>query len=122
MSMTYTWELPRDSTAPGQGRWHVRELLSDSIEAIDAELVVTELITNAWKHGSGNDRMTLQATLLDGSLRLEVCGQAAGDPLMRKDADAANGRGLLLIEDLADDWGFERSGDSVCVWALVSFP
>lgn len=119
MSITYTWELPRDSTAPGQGRWRVREVAADKTEAIDAELVVTELITNAWKHGCGGDPITLRVEVRDDSLHLEVCGEAEGDPIRGAgDAEVGpGGRGLLMIDELADRWGFDRTGNTVCVWA-----
>lgn len=120
MSITYTWELPRDSTAPGQGRWRMRELLADNVEAIDAELVITELITNAWKHGTGSDPITVSAELFDDALHVEVCGASDHDPELRAEVGASDGRGLLLIDGLVQEWGFDRRGGVVCVWARVS--
>lgn len=121
MSATLTWELPRDSTAPAQGRWHVRNLASHDTEAVDAELVVTELITNAWKHGRGDSPIILRVEIGDAALRIQVCGEAAGDPVRTLDsADSdPSGRGLTMIDELASAWGFERHGDTVCVWADV---
>lgn len=122
MGVSYTWELPRDSTAAAQARWHVREVATSAIEAADAELVVTELITNAWKHGRGEDPIRLRIEIREEFLHLEVCGQAISDPTPRKgdDDSEAGGRGLLLIEGLVDRWGYERDGDVLCVWADVA--
>lgn len=119
MSVTFTWTLPHDSTAPAQGRWHVRELASNDIEAVDAELVVTELITNAWKHGHGE--ITLRVEVAEEVLHIEVCSAAESDPtpVVMDDAVEASGRGLVMIEGLAERWGFERRDDLVCVWADV---
>lgn len=119
MSVTYTWDLPRDSTAPAQGRWFVREAASNQIEAVDAELVVTELITNAWKHGTGTGPITLTVEIRDDSLRLEVCGEAPGEPVRAPTTTDSepDGRGMLMIEGLTDRWGYERTGNVVCVWA-----
>lgn len=119
MSVTFTWTLPHDSTAPAQGRWHVREIASNDIEAVDAELVVTELITNAWKHGVGE--ITLSVEVAEEILHIEVCGASGGDPKASTvdDAVEASGRGLLMIEGLAERWGFDRRGEVVCVWADV---
>lgn len=121
MSVSYTWQLPCDSTAAAQGRWHVRELAATDIDAIDAELVVSELITNAWKHGTGEGGIVLQVELRDEGMHIDVCSNAHGTP--RVDASEnpvdASGRGLLLIEELAQRWGYERRGDSLCVWADV---
>lgn len=118
MPVSYTWELPADSTAPGQGRWHMRELFADDIEAVDAELVVTELITNAWRHGRGP--ITLRAELLDDGVRIEVCSESSDMPRARSDATQSGGRGLLLINELTDEWGYETDGSRLCVWAHVS--
>lgn len=118
MSVKYSWELPADSTAPGQGRWHMRELLSADTEAIDAELVVTELITNAWRHGRGP--ITFQAEMRDNGIVVRVCSDSDDDPHVETDAGGAGGRGLLLIGELTRSWGFEREGDRLCVWAEVA--
>lgn len=123
VSVAYTWHLPADSTAPAQGRWHVRGLSSSDVDAIDAELVVSELITNAWKHGSGAGDITLQVEVRDDCLHIDVCGITHGTPLI-DDVDSgidASGRGLLLIEELASRWGYERRGDVMCVWADVPY-
>ena len=119
MSVTYTWEVPRDSTAPAQGRWHVRGVTSNDREAGDAELVVTELITNAWKHGSGDGPITLRVEVRDDAMRLEVCGESASDPVSSQQTAGSDsgGRGLMMIDGLADSWGYERNGSNLCVWA-----
>lgn len=121
MSIGFTWDLPRDSTAAAQGRWHVREVSSSDREAVDAELVATELITNAWKHGSGDGPITLRVEIRDDCLHLEVCGDSQSDPVRERDADEskADGRGLTMVEDLTDRWGFARDGDVLCVWADI---
>ncbi len=117
----FTWELPRDATAPGTGRWYVREIASSDREALDAELVVSELITNAWEHGFGTDPITLRVDVRDDVLHIEVCGHAKGIPAIPRstDQDSTRGRGLLLIEELVQAWGYERSGEMLCVWADV---
>ncbi len=121
MSATQTWELPADATAPGQARWHLRQLLSGNEEAIDAELVATELITNAWRHGRGP--ITLQADVRSDGLLLRVCSASDFEPTVRVDSDSgaddSGGRGLLLIEELTTAWGFERNGEQLCVWAQI---
>ena len=123
MFVTYTWQLPADSTAPAQGRWHVRGLSSSDVDAIDAELVVSELITNAWKHGSGSGDITLRVEVREDCLHIDVCGVTTGTPRVddvERGVDAS-GRGLLLIKELASGWGYERRGDVTCVWADVPY-
>lgn len=73
-----------------------------------AALVVAELAANAALHGS--DRRAgfrLSLTVTDTTLRIEV-SDTAGDRMPGAGlpaADAESGRGLLLVEALADRWG-----------------
>ena len=70
--------------------------------------VVAELAANAATHGRvpGRDfRLTLY--VVGGTLRIEVC-DTRGDraPALRDPAGAAeSGRGLVLVDALADRWG-----------------
>lgn len=121
MSTTFRWQLPMDSTAPAAARWHLREIATSDLEAVDAELVVTELVSNAWKHGCGDGPIQVGVEILDESLLIEVCGESKGEPIR---ADAANessagGRGLLMIEELVTEWGYRTNGAEICVWAKV---
>ncbi|MFF6993818.1 ATP-binding protein [Streptomyces sp. NPDC008313] len=73
-----------------------------------AELIVGELATNAVTHGrvSGRDFRLLMYVIGD-TLRIEVT-DTRGDLLpypQQAAADAESGRGLLLVEALADRWG-----------------
>jgi CheY-like chemotaxis protein/anti-sigma regulatory factor (Ser/Thr protein kinase) len=83
----------------------------------DAELVVSELVTNALVHGGG--RCELRAGLSDAALRLQVIDFGGGmpDPLAAGQADE-HGRGLLLISALCEAWGVEvLPGGGKVVWA-----
>lgn len=121
MSVTFTWRLPMDSTAPAAARWHLRDVASSDLEAVDAELVVTELVTNAWKHGTGEGDITVTAEVRDSSLRIEVCGIAEGTPALSTSTDESDddGRGLLLLDGLVNEWGYDRRDNLMCVWAEV---
>ncbi|MDP9442322.1 MAG: response regulator [Actinomycetota bacterium] len=82
-------------------RWHC-EQLSDS-----AQLVVTELVTNAITHASSD--CELRMFLLESLLRIEVEDGGTGDPAMGRpgDQESEHGRGLLLISALSTAWGVE---------------
>ncbi|MER6426674.1 ATP-binding protein [Streptomyces sp900105245] len=89
-----------------------------------AALVVAELAANAAVHGrvAGRDfRLTLYAVA--GTLRIEVT-DTRGDRLPRPALpapDAEGGRGLLLVEALADRWGTAPGPPPrKTVWAEVS--
>ena len=73
-----------------------------------AELLVSELVTNAIRASCGlpepairlwltSDRSNLVIRVWDGSGELPVCRDA--------DPDSERGRGLLLVQALSKDWG-----------------
>ncbi|MFJ5308652.1 ATP-binding protein [Streptomyces sp. NPDC088350] len=76
-----------------------------------AEHIVAELAANAATHGRvpGRDfRLTLY--VVGGTLRIEVTDTCGDRPPLPQHpaADAESGRGLLLVEALADRWGVAR--------------
>ena len=120
MTATFTWDLPMDSTAAAIARQHVRDAASTTNHVIDAELVASELVTNAWANGRGTGAITITITVADDLMRLEVCSDSDGVPHQVASSDESpEGRGLLLIEKLARDWGHVRRGSTFCVWADV---
>jgi anti-sigma regulatory factor (Ser/Thr protein kinase) len=71
-----------------------------------AELLLTELVTNAVKYGEGPVRVRLRNG--DGCFRAEVVDQGAGFTLRHRDAEdlqTPGGWGLHLVGRLADRWG-----------------
>ncbi|HET6857315.1 MAG TPA: ATP-binding protein [Streptomyces sp.] len=88
--------------------------------------VIAELAANAALHGRlpGRDfRLTL--AVLGDVLRIEVI-DPRGDRLpapAREPAEGESGRGLLLVEALADRWGV-TPGPAPCktVWAEIDLP
>ncbi|WP_327415702.1 ATP-binding protein [Streptomyces sp. NBC_01233] len=86
-------------------------------------LIVAELAANAVTHGRGPGRdFRIALTLADGVLRIEVA-DTRGDRVPRiRDAegDAEGGRGLMLVEALADRWGVrEGPVPGKVVWVEV---
>ncbi|MFI5617270.1 SpoIIE family protein phosphatase [Streptomyces sp. NPDC051567] len=92
--------------------WGARE------RADEIELVADELIVNALMHTDGPATVTLR--VLSGprrSLRLEVEDRSSALPRRREAGEAGvSGRGLLLVDRLADVWGVEPRGSGKCVW------
>jgi anti-sigma regulatory factor (Ser/Thr protein kinase) len=81
----------------------------------DAVLVVSEMVTNAVRHGSGGIRLRLHWS---GSyLRVEV---RDGSPLLPRllpaSPSADRGRGLRIVARLASRWGSTRLRDGKVVW------
>lgn len=88
----------------------VREILRALLRLWDkselsfaAELGVTELLTNAWKHTSGDCELLVRETP-DGVL-IEVTDFDDALPVEKMpSADAEDGRGLALLSALVDEW------------------
>ncbi|MFE6164129.1 ATP-binding protein [Streptomyces sp. NPDC056486] len=93
--------------------WQVPEPTAD-----DVVLAVSELVTNAIQHGDG--AIALKAICSEGRLQVEVTdGSPNPAQLNSADDDALSGRGLFLIDALADNWGV--SGDGTTTWATFRF-
>ncbi len=76
-------------------------------------LLVTELIANGIAHGGGED-VHLALDIMDGGLvHVEVEDHGAGfEPgiVSLPPGDSTSGRGLALVDALADRWGVIRNG------------
>ncbi|WP_405595419.1 ATP-binding protein [Streptomyces sp. NBC_01092] len=81
-----------------------------------AELLTSELVTNAIVH---TDReAVLTASVGPDGLRVEVRDFVARLPRPRvpNADDCTNGRGLILVQSLADAWGVRAHGVGKAVW------
>jgi anti-sigma regulatory factor (Ser/Thr protein kinase) len=113
--------LPPQPASVGEARRAVRALLAaagrDDLTDT-AELLVSEVVTNALLH-AGTD-IVLRATLDGTTLRVEVGDGSPHLPVRRRyGATSGTGRGLLMLEQLVDDWGVSRQGDGKTVWFLL---
>ncbi|MFJ8942065.1 ATP-binding protein [Streptomyces sp. NPDC102395] len=83
-----------------------------------AELLTSELVTNALVHTDHDAVLT--ATVGPDGLRVEVRDFVARRPHPRPPSAAAgdgtHGRGLLLVQSLADAWGVRAHGVGKVVW------
>lgn len=89
-----------------------------------AALILSELLTNAGRHARvspGREIETRFLPVVGGGLRIEVHdGSEAAPQECKPEADACEGRGLLLVSALADAWGFgDRDGPGKVVWAEI---
>jgi anti-sigma regulatory factor (Ser/Thr protein kinase) len=111
--------LPADLRAAHEARLFVCDacrrwgLSSDS-----AELVVSELVSNAVLHASSESELEISRHA-DG-LRISVADGDSHHPLRYpQDLDALGGRGLDIVAVLASDWGVTDRPDGKVVWAVV---
>ncbi|MGW0578194.1 SpoIIE family protein phosphatase [Streptomyces sp. NPDC002920] len=87
--------------------------------ADEIELVADELMTNALMHTEGASIVTLRALVGGGERRLRVEVEDTSSALPRRreaGVSGVSGRGLLLVDLLADVWGVEARGGGKCVW------
>ncbi|WTE29851.1 ATP-binding protein [Streptomyces anulatus] len=78
----------------------------------DAELVVSELVTNAIQHGGGEVGFAISAS--HGLVRISVTDASAAPARPRRvDADSESGRGLTLVTFIVDCWSVSTDGTTV---------
>ncbi|MBP2703186.1 ATP-binding protein [Microbispora sp. RL4-1S] len=98
-----------------------RELTRWGLDAMvdDCSLVVSELASNVVRHGGTvfTLRLGSNGTWVYG----EIFDQGEGLPRQREaDMDSTDGRGLLIVRELADDWGVVRSArGGKTVWFIT---
>ncbi|WP_406859458.1 SpoIIE family protein phosphatase [Streptomyces sp. HUAS MG47] len=112
-------EVPAEFRAVGRARKRAEACLHDWGLAVDpfaAELVVSELVTNAVRYGAAP--ITLRLIRGESALICEVDDAALTAPHLRH-ARAADegGRGLHICAMLAEGWGVRYREDGKTVWA-----
>lgn len=92
--------------------------------AEEIELVADELITNTLLHTDGSAVSTVEMPhSAERRLRLEVEDESSNLPRRREPGEAGvSGRGLLLVDRLADVRGVEPRGGGKCVWCEFNCP
>lgn len=101
-------ELPRAQAAAHVARGALRRWCGDRVDQevlVDAELLVSELATNALVHGDG--QITLRARLDQHRLLVELIDEGSGfeRALRRRDCWQIGGWGLGIVDDVASRWG-----------------
>ncbi|MCW2904443.1 MAG: Serine phosphatase RsbU regulator of sigma subunit-like protein [Streptosporangiaceae bacterium] len=116
-----TTTLPTSPSSVHRARALVRATLSGwGLSGIldTAELLVSELVTNAVQHGRGPVEVRL---LRSTTFIIEVGDSSLAPPLLRTpDSLAETGRGLQLIKSLAQRWGIRRGPDGKIVWCDIA--
>jgi len=108
--------------AAARARQVLREALGDGDLdrlADTATLLVSELVTNALRHGGGPRELLVDVHA--GGVHVSVSDSSPVPPLQRDqgatlDVLPETGRGLLLVEALADDWGWAQEPLGKRVW------
>lgn len=120
------WQM---SSALNARRTVVSELVALEVDATlveEAEIVISELVSNAVRHAKALPDGTVQVswTVRDGVV--EVAVTDGGGPTTPRPAPAstwsANGRGLRIVRSLAREWGVKEDEDRCTVWVELGSP
>ncbi|MFG2752491.1 SpoIIE family protein phosphatase [Streptomyces xanthophaeus] len=117
------WEVPFEPSAVGT----LRSLAAKQLDEWDlaelgfaTELMLSELITNALRHGSAPVRVRM---LLDHALTCEVWDGSSTAPHLRYAATTdEGGRGLFLVAQLSEHWGTRYTPEGKVIWAEQALP
>ncbi|MFF4492206.1 ATP-binding protein [Streptomyces sp. NPDC001544] len=119
-------EIRPDPAEVGRARRWARSRLARAGMADDESLaetlvlLVSELVTNAVVHTGTPAVLRLSlpgAEAQQATVRLEVADSSARAPVPRcADDDATGGRGLALVDGLADRWGWAAEGAGKRIW------
>ncbi|MFE2283448.1 SpoIIE family protein phosphatase [Streptomyces sp. NPDC059443] len=117
------WEVPFEPSAVGAVRARAVERLEEwglSELAFGTELVLSELVTNAIRHGGAPVRVRL---LHDRVLTCEVFDSSSTTPHLRYAATTdEGGRGLFLVAQISRRWGVRYTPEGKIIWSEQQLP
>jgi anti-sigma regulatory factor (Ser/Thr protein kinase) len=116
-------ELPGTRGVASAARRAIRRVCADRVDAVslsDAELMTSELATNAHLHSQ--DPITLRVWLNEDRLLVEVIDQGNGfeRTLRHNDFGQVGGRGLEIVDRLSSRWGVHDGSSHV--WFELELP
>jgi serine/threonine-protein kinase RsbW len=118
-------QLPTHLASIGRGRrWAAAEAVrlgATETRVRVVQLLTSELVANAVLHGPPGGEVRVRVAESGGVLRVEVDdGSAALPRVVPVARDGTGGRGLVLVERLADRWGYECTApEGKTVWFEV---
>jgi GAF domain-containing protein/anti-sigma regulatory factor (Ser/Thr protein kinase) len=118
-----TWDIPADPAMVARAR----KLAAGQLRAwglasaeYTTELVVSELVTNAIRHGAPPVQLRL---IRDRTLICEVTDASNTAPHLRRSRTLdEDGRGLLLVCDLTQSWGTRHTTSGKTIWCQQALP
>ena len=119
-SASATFDLPPTAAAVPAARHLVGELLrvwQSPHDHDDAALLVTELVSNVADHVGGEADLTVEVSLAEAWLRIAVVDGSAIRPVVRElSMGHPRGRGLQMVQSIADRWGVEDHDGGKRIW------
>lgn len=119
----YRFDLAPEPESARCARLAVRGILRDGPLAAlidDACLVADELVANAARF---SDVVALTVTVGESAVFIEVTDASGETPAIKEsygDAESEGGRGLLIVQAIAGEWGVSTGDRGKTVWAKVS--
>ena len=111
--------LPASAAAAKAGRAFITGYCSrhgvSIVASDDAVLITSELIGNAYLHAGGGTNVS--ARCRGQVLRIEVTDGSTVHPQLRRGrTEDQNGRGVMIMDALAQDWGVHTQPTGKAVW------
>jgi anti-sigma regulatory factor (Ser/Thr protein kinase) len=111
-------QLPSSAHSPQLARAFLRSALEtwklDGFGEV-TELLATELVANVVTHVGAP--MTLRVQRTGSTMRVEIDDTSTDVPVVQHpDSAVDHGRGVLLVDQLANAWGVEPRTDGKTVW------
>ena len=120
--LAQSFELRGGRFAPGSVRARCGALLAAHLhgeDLLDVIVLISELITNAVRHGGAGEDKTIvvHVAIAPHVLRVEVCDGGPGfmAPAVPRPHPEGGGNGLVLLARLSSSWGV-ACDDATCVW------
>jgi anti-sigma regulatory factor (Ser/Thr protein kinase) len=88
--------------------------------ADEAELLVSELVTNAVRHGLPPIVLRVACDRRHDTVIQVLDGNPAGPQRQQAGAEQESGRGIGLVEMVSAQWGVESGADGKSVWFRLS--
>jgi hypothetical protein len=113
-------ELPGGPLAPQHARRAVEEHFATELDGdriASVELLTTELVSNAVRHGGAGEgqSVVLHLALAPGCLRIEVCDPGEGFDAGTPSPYGEGGYGLFIVSEMSSRWGVAHDVDN-CAW------
>jgi anti-sigma regulatory factor (Ser/Thr protein kinase) len=118
-SLAWARAFPATAAQAGEARRFLSAILDGSPATDDVVLCMSELVTNAIIHSHSHKpggHFAVHVQMCAGILRVEVRDEGGPWTWPVRRRDGRHGRGLLIVDQLARDWG--RSGGSVAGWTV----
>ncbi len=112
------WDLPWDDTAPAQARRLLATALGPRA-ADDLLLIASELVTNAYRHGLAPLLLCARQDDSQVEVEIEQTTSQTRPEVRQVDESSLGGRGLSLVNQLADAWQWTESEGRLRVSAIL---